>query len=66
MKGVQCYELFRGIALKNHAFSFFIFKTKTDTKVAVAVLVRNLRIYAKRRCSKLHVRAILETCAFIV
>ena len=22
MKGVQCYELFRGIALKNHAFSF--------------------------------------------
>ena len=20
MKGVQCYELFRGIALKNHAF----------------------------------------------
>ena len=25
MKGVQCYELFGGIALKNHAFSFFIF-----------------------------------------
>ena len=25
MKGVQCYELFRGIALKNHAFSFFFF-----------------------------------------
>ena len=24
MKGVQCYELFRGIALKNHTFSFFI------------------------------------------
>ena len=23
MKGVQCYELFGGIALKNHAFSFF-------------------------------------------
>ena len=23
MKGVKCYELFRGIALKNHAFSFF-------------------------------------------
>ena len=22
--GVQCYELFGGIALKNHAFSFFI------------------------------------------
>ena len=26
MKGVQCYELFGGIALKNHAFSFFICK----------------------------------------
>ena len=24
MKGVQCYELFGGIALKNHAFSFSI------------------------------------------
>ena len=23
MKGAQCYELFGGIALKNHAFSFF-------------------------------------------
>ena len=23
MKGVQCYELFGGIALKNHAFPFF-------------------------------------------
>ena len=23
MKGVQCYELFGGIALKNYAFSFF-------------------------------------------
>ena len=22
MKGVQCYELFGGIALKNHTFSF--------------------------------------------
>ena len=25
MKGVQCYELFGGIALKNHTFSFFMF-----------------------------------------
>ena len=25
MKDVQCYELFGGIALKNHALSFFIF-----------------------------------------
>ena len=27
MKGVQCYELFGGIALKIHTFSFFIFKS---------------------------------------
>ena len=26
MKGVQCYELFGGIALKNHTFSFFFIK----------------------------------------
>ena len=25
VKGVQCYELFGGIALKIHTFSFFIF-----------------------------------------
>ena len=27
MKGVQCYELFGGIALKNHAFSLIKFHT---------------------------------------
>ena len=27
MKGVQCYELFGGIALKIHTFSFFFVKT---------------------------------------
>ena len=27
MKGVQCYEFFGGIALKNHAFSFFFMST---------------------------------------
>ena len=26
MKDVQCYELFGGIALKNHAFSFFVWE----------------------------------------
>ena len=29
VKGVQCYELFGGIALKNHAFSFFILTSYT-------------------------------------
>ena len=27
MKGVQCYELFGGIALKIHTFSFFFIST---------------------------------------
>ena len=30
MKDVQCYELFGGIALKNHAFSFFHFSCALD------------------------------------
>ena len=31
MKDVQCYELFGGIALKNHAFSFFIFIANNES-----------------------------------
>ena len=27
VKDVQCYELFGGIALKNHAFSFFFYSS---------------------------------------
>ena len=30
MKDVQCHELFGGIALKNHAFSFFHLSRPTD------------------------------------
>ena len=30
MKDVQCYELFGGIALKNHAFSFFFTCVMTE------------------------------------
>ena len=30
MKGVQCYELFGGIALKNHAFSFSYITSLTN------------------------------------
>ena len=32
MKGVQCYELFVGIALKNHAFSFSLVVANIDNK----------------------------------
>ena len=31
MKGVQCYELFGGIALKIHTFSFFVISSAFDT-----------------------------------
>ena len=35
MKGVQCYELFGGIALKIHTFSFFIFISLPFTDCAL-------------------------------
>ena len=34
MKGVQCYELFGGIALKNHAFFTVNFYVRADQSVA--------------------------------
>ena len=38
MKDVQCYELFGGIALKNHAFSFFfIFNVDRDDVTVTSV-----------------------------
>ena len=33
MKDVQCYELFGGISLKNHAFSFHFHKGSSELKV---------------------------------
>ena len=41
-------------------------KAKADTCVAVTVHVKNLWKDVKRRSSKQHVRAALETCAFIL
>ena len=38
MKDVQCHELFRGIALKNHAFSFFF---HCEDMANIPVLSRN-------------------------
>ena len=35
MKGVQCYELFGGIALKIHTFSFFIFSMLVDSALLI-------------------------------
>ena len=36
MKGVQCYELFGGIALKNHTFSFFFFSYRIAKYIQLA------------------------------
>ena len=37
MKDVQCYELFEGIALKNHAFSFLQHAMKFDENHSVQI-----------------------------
>ena len=37
MKGVQCYELFGGIALKNHAFIIIIIKATCLDRVAIDI-----------------------------
>ena len=39
MKGVQCYELFGGIALKNHTFSFSL------TRCKFSILSKGLKVY---------------------
>ena len=39
MKGVQCYELFGGIALKNHTFSFSFFFFITINLIIVGVVI---------------------------
>ena len=45
VKGVQCYELFGGIALKNHT-SFFIFNPSTINQVSwVIALLLSFELY---------------------
>ena len=40
MKGVQCYELFGGIALKNHTFSFSF--SIMNIMIAIEILVTHV------------------------
>ena len=42
MKDVQCYELFGGIAHKNHAFSFFFIFTIGNAQIPIKQSVKNL------------------------
>ena len=40
MKGVQCYELFGGIALKNHTFSFFFIFIYVEKNIVLVLVPR--------------------------
>ena len=62
MKDVQCYELFGGIALKNHAFSFSLLrkrKMKTYSDVRLLLVISMLTVGSLLRkciasCLKIH------------
>ena len=59
MKRVQCYELFGGIALKNHTFSFSHFSIKlTDyfnqsINISLGLDITSTCVLMKWLCSKL-------------
>ena len=58
VKGIQCYELFGGIALKIHTFSFsFSFATRKHPTLSIVKWVhiqypRQYQQYASSRCNK--------------
>ena len=58
MKGVQCYELFGGIALKNHTFSFSFFSR--SFYVYITVLTFNLCYYRSLAAKIFHLMIILK------
>ena len=51
MKGVQCYELFGGIALKIHTFSFF------KDEILVLTLIHVFWVFPHALCNALNVIA---------
>ena len=53
MKDVQCYELFGGIALKNHAFSFFMYVHEYRLHIMTYVSYE-VCMYMIIDCIKLH------------
>ena len=56
MKGVQCYELFGGIALKIHTFSFsfsYLRQSVVDY-VCISNLSMNINYYSELRPCKLN------------
>ena len=62
MKDVQCYELFGGIALKNHAFSFFMsgefhrdHKTVTELRLILPPTVLGMLTDLEQWCLSVYV-----------
>ena len=54
MKGVQCYELFGGIALKNHTFSFHFSSVLAAICCdATPIVCSSCQCYFHRTCSRL-------------
>ena len=53
VKGVQCYELFGGIALKNHTFSFFSYSSKPLSLMQSLYLSSNLPTSGKYKSRKI-------------
>ena len=53
MKGVQCYELFGGVALKNHAFSFHT-QCQTYSPVTKTNVNKHMNIYMDNNEMYLH------------
>ena len=62
MKGVQCYELFGGIALKNNTFSFFIFNIEIYlTNVVISdIYVIYIYVISTSSCLCLFVQQLLS------
>ena len=60
MKRVQCYELFGGIALKNHTFSFFIYPSAELPSIFIKHFTNKVAILRANIASE-HVTSTLVT-----
>ena len=64
VKDVQCYELFVGIALKNHAFSFFIFSC---TYMHSWYVIDFFHFFLNKQCSHVYkeIKFLQSTCCLL-
>ena len=56
VKGVQCYELFGGIALRNHTFSFFIFIYICRVRMHIYIYIVKVTFSSARCDTVFHIR----------